>query len=319
MKHIVSFGGGITSYELALEVVRKYGAENTEILLAGLAMEHPDLYRVLAKTEADTGIKATTITASGYKKHGYPSYLLNAPQCMWFDIWDVFLANGLIGNTLFDICSRVLKRDILRDYVQTTYAKGEAVIHVGITSDEARRITSIQERWHEYGYAVEADLMAIDLDAQGDKSARALLKLGFVPDLYLIGNHNNNCHGACVKAPPSQWVRLLINYPAVFWYHATQEQRWQDKWQRANTILRKQSYTLETVSMVSGDGLPMFPALLESQATKKKYKSVPYSLIELARDVNKVQTRMFNTLDMIITELGMDDTQFGCTTCESVA
>lgn len=232
MKHIVSIGGGFSStIELPLAVIAKYGADNVDMVIACLAMESPDLWRLVAECERLTGKHVKRISYQPYRQ-----YVEDAPEAMWWDIWDVFFREGRMGSSLADPCSRVLKRETLRAYIQDAYAPAESVLHVGITADEIDRMMAIQANWGRAGYRVEADLA--DRRITGTSGERCKALLGWKPKLYEWGASHNNCGGFCVKAGHAQMARLLWFEPALYAYHEDQEQRFQRVFNTDATIMR---------------------------------------------------------------------------------
>ena len=109
MKHIVSIGGGLSStIELPMEVIRKHGAKNVDLVIACLKGEHPDLWRLVAECERLTGKKVMRIA---YCPERASKYVIYAPESYWLSIWDVFEQVGRMGSSLADPCSRLLKRE----------------------------------------------------------------------------------------------------------------------------------------------------------------------------------------------------------------
>lgn len=232
MKHLVSIGGGFSStIELPLAVIEKYGAENVDMVIACLAMESPDLWRLVKECERLTGKHIKRITYQPYRQ-----YAEDAPEAMWWDIWDVFFQQGRMGSSLADPCSRVLKRETLRAYIQDNYPSGETVLHVGITGDEIDRMMAIQANWRRAGYRVEADLA--DRRTVGTSAQRCKAMLGWTPRLYEWGASHNNCGGFCVKAGHAQMARLLWYEPELYAYHEGQEGRFQRTFDTDATIMR---------------------------------------------------------------------------------
>ena len=141
MKHLVSIGGGLSStIELPMEVIRKYGAENVDLVIACLKGEHPDLWRLVDECERLTNKRVMRIA---YCPERASKYVIHAPESYWWSIWDVFEKEGRMGSSLADPCSRVLKRETLRNYILRTYPNGGTVIHVGIKPDEIDRQMAI--------------------------------------------------------------------------------------------------------------------------------------------------------------------------------
>lgn len=232
MKHLISIGGGFSStIELPLAVIDQYGAENVDMVISCLAGESPDLWRLVDECEQRTGLHIKRITYSPYRQ-----YLEDAPSVMWWDIWDVFFQQGMMGNSLADPCSRVLKRETLKAYIEDHYPAAETVMHVGITANEIDRMMAIQRNWGRAGYRVEADLA--DQHLIGTSAQRCKKLLGWTPRLYEWGASHNNCGGFCVKAGHAQMARLLWYEPELYAYHESQEARFQQVFQTTATIMR---------------------------------------------------------------------------------
>ncbi len=231
-KHLISIGGGFSStIELPLAVIDKYGAENVDMVIACLAGESPDLWRLVSECERRTGKQVTRITYSPIRQ-----YLINAPEVMWWDIWDVFFQQGRMGSSLADPCSRILKRETLAAYIQNNYEPSSTVLHVGITAHEIDRMMAIQRNWGRAGYRVEADLA--DKPNNGTSVQRCKALLGWTPRLYEWGASHNNCGGFCVKAGHAQMARLLWFEPLLYAYHEMQEERFQRTFGTDATIMR---------------------------------------------------------------------------------
>lgn len=230
MKHLVSIGGGLSStIELPMEVIRKYGADNVDLVIACLKGEHPDLWRLVTEIERLTGKQVTKIA---YCPERASKYVIHAPESYWLSIWDVFRETGRMGSSLADPCSRMLKRETLRRYILRTYSDGGAVIHVGIKPDEIERQMAILANWKKAGYRVEFDL------CDNPDYRRASTWVDWIPTLYEHGFPHNNCSGFCVKAGHAQMARLLYYYPDIFHYHAEQEKRFQADFHTDATIMR---------------------------------------------------------------------------------
>jgi len=235
MKHLISIGGGFSStIELPLAVIAQHGVENVDMVIACLAGESPDVWRLVGECERLTGKRVKRITYQPYRQ-----YLEDAPEVMWWDIWDVFFREGRMGSSLADPCSRVLKREVLKAYIQDHYPPDETILHVGITVDEIDRMLAIRMNWGRSGYRVEADLT--DRSIVGSAAERCKEMLGWTPRLYVWGASHNNCGGFCVKAGHAQMARLLWFEPLIYAYHEDQEQRFQTTFKTAATIMRDRS------------------------------------------------------------------------------
>jgi len=161
MKHIVSYSGGMGSFAEAKSCVDKYGKENTILLFADTLMEDEDLYRFLKETQEFLGCELVKL-------------------CYGKTPWELFEQTRFVGNSRLDICSRMLKRELLINYIGDTFGyikqvpetnyKGEpyftkqnqpitkgvkhikAEVHLGIDYTESHRLLNVQKRMHPWVY-----------------------------------------------------------------------------------------------------------------------------------------------------------------------
>lgn len=202
MKAIVMFSGGVGSWAAAKRTASQIGPENVTLLFADTKMEDEDLYRFLAEAAADVGSPLVTI-ADG-----------RTP-------WELFRDERFIGNTRVDICSRVLKRDLMRAYVQENFDPADTAVVLGIDWTEIHRYERAIPRWDPWCLlaplcdesSTKEDLLA-ELAASGIRP----------PRLYEMGFPHNNCGGFCVKAGQSQFALLLKSMPDRYAFHERQEQ-----------------------------------------------------------------------------------------------
>lgn len=201
MKAIVQFSGGAGSFAAAVATIERYGVENTTLLFADTLIEDEDLYRFLDDAERALGMKITRL-ADG-----------RTP-------WELFRDEKFIGNTRVDLCSRVLKRDLLREWIFTHGTPDDTVVVLGIDWTEIHRLERAIPRWEpwklwaplcEEPYADKHEVLA----AHGIAS----------PRLYAMGFPHNNCGGFCVKAGHSQFKLLLERLPERFAHHEAEEAR----------------------------------------------------------------------------------------------
>lgn len=203
MRHVVFFSGGAGSWAAARRVVAEHGASATTLLFADTRMEDEDLHRFLLEAAADVGAELVCI-ADG-----------RTP-------WDVFRDVRFLGNTRIDPCSRVLKRDIMRAWVEERYRPDEVTLYLGISWDEAHRYERARARWEPY------DLRAPMCEPPYETAAdvvRAMRDRGIEPPrLYAMGFPHNNCGGFCVKAGQAHFANLLRRMPERYRWHEAQEE-----------------------------------------------------------------------------------------------
>jgi hypothetical protein len=93
------FSSGAGSWAAAKRVAEQHGTEGLVLLFADTLIEDEDNYRFLDEAAANIGVQPTTV-AEGR------------------DPWQVFFDVRFLGNTRIDPCSRVLKRELLRAWLE---------------------------------------------------------------------------------------------------------------------------------------------------------------------------------------------------------
>jgi len=216
--HVVMFSGGLGSWAAAKRVAEWYGPERTVLLFADTLMEDPDLYRFIEEAAADVGGRYIRV-AEGR------------------DPWQVFKDKRFLGNSRIDPCSRVLKREFLRKWLEEHYGPDEVVVHLGIDIEEEHRFRRAQRHWKPY--TMRAPL--IEKPVVFRHQVREMLDQSGIklPRLYELGFPHNNCGGFCVKAGVSHFHHLLKKLPDVYAHHEQKEREMQEFLERPVTILRE--------------------------------------------------------------------------------
>lgn len=139
MKRIVMFSGGLGSWATARRVKDKFGTD--------------DLYLVFADTKGNNdsihaGEDASTydfITAAAADIGG---------ELVWLnegrDIWQVFNDEGRIGSPLVSNCSRALKQQPSRRWLEENCDPSDTIIYMGIDITELHRLGPIQSAYAHY-------------------------------------------------------------------------------------------------------------------------------------------------------------------------
>lgn len=199
---VVMFSGGIASWAAARRLAD--AGEAMTLLFTDTRSEDTDLYRFLDEAAADIGAPLVRI-ADGR------------------DIWQVFRDERMLGNTRADPCSKILKRELSRRWLDEHAP--DATLVMGYDWTEVHRLERTQARWAprpviapmtEPPYRLRSELMA-DLEARGIRP----------PRLYGMGFSHNNCGGGCVKAGLGHFTHLLRTLPDVY-----------DQWERNEESLR---------------------------------------------------------------------------------
>ena len=190
-RFIVQLSGGAASYAAARLIVDEHGPADVTLLFADTKVEDPDLYRFLDDVERRLNIPITRL-------------------CEGRTPWEVFFDEGMIGNTRVDPCSKILKRQILRAWLEENATPDEAVVVIGYDANEEHRFGPLQERYKPW--RVRAPLIEHGLFKE--QTFGILAADGLVaPKLYAVGFQHNNCGGRCIKGGQAQWALLLDHYP----------------------------------------------------------------------------------------------------------
>lgn len=219
IKRIVNFSGGVGSWAAAKRVVERHGASNVTLLFADTLMEDDDLYRFLDEAAEDIGAELVRI-ADG-----------RTP-------WDVFFDERMMGSNRVDLCSRILKRELLDKWREENCDPRKTVCYVGIDITEAHRIKRLKQRMGESGWEFRAPLC----EKPYRSKAAIMLELeqtGIeIPRLYQLGFPHNNCGGFCVKAGQSHFLHLLKKLPETYKRHEEKEQEFREMAGKDVSILR---------------------------------------------------------------------------------
>ena len=203
MKHIVSYSGGLGSAITAKHICDTYGRENVTLLFADTNMEDEDLYRFNKDVVKLLGCEFVSI-ADGR------------------DVWQVFSDVKFIGNSRIDPCSKILKRQLLEQWIKREYKPDGCIVWIGIDCSEEHRLAPIVRRYIPYNYRsylIENDVFLTTEYKQQWCNDNSIV----IPRLYTMGFAHNNCGGFCVKSGLGQFKKLYENLPDRYKYHEDKE------------------------------------------------------------------------------------------------
>lgn len=200
MKYVAMLSGGLASYFAA---IRANGRGDVTLLFADTKTEDEDTYRFLGDIER----------------------LCKMPLVRLADgrnIWEVFRDVRFLGNSRIDPCSRILKRELLRQWLETNRSPEDTTVVLGFGWDEAHRVKRALphwEPWKVWAPMTEAPYLGREEMTQAIKAA------GIEPPrLYAMGFPHNNCGGFCVKAGQAQFRLLWQTMPERYLQHEAKEQ-----------------------------------------------------------------------------------------------
>lgn len=112
-----------------------------------------------------------------------------------------------VPNDRMAVCSKILKRELIRSHLDAHYAPADSIVYLGYDWTEEPRLDAARAPWEPW--RVECPLMdRPDLDK---RTILDLLRLRGIepPRLYAAGFGHANCGGACVRGGQTEWRRLL--------------------------------------------------------------------------------------------------------------
>lgn len=203
--HVVMFSGGLGSWRTAKLVAAEHGTDNLVLLFADTLMEDPDLYRFLHEAAANVGGRLEVVVEG------------RTP-------WEVFHDVRFLGNSRVDPCSRVLKREVLRKWLEENTDPARTTIYLGIGHDEAHRFENAATNhapWAVRAPLCEDQSIPLSIHAARQELDAAGIEL---PRLYRLGFAHNNCGGFCVKGGHASFKKLLEELPDVYARHEAAEE-----------------------------------------------------------------------------------------------
>lgn len=192
--HVVMYSGGVCSWCSAKRASEKYGTQNMVLLFADTKIEDPTLYEFLFSSASNVGA-CLVVIADG-----------RTP-------FEVFYDNKFIGNSRADLCSRILKRDLLDKWVADNCG-ANVTLHFGLSWDEKHR--------HDRMVDAKSPLkVESPMCEKPYMSKNAMLKWcrseGLTPCvLYDQGFPHANCGGGCIKAGIKHFQHLYNTRRDVF-------------------------------------------------------------------------------------------------------
>ena len=213
---VVQLSGGAGSWFAArLAIDARGSVEDVTLLFADTLIEDEDLHRFIAEAADDLGLPITRI-ADGR------------------DPWQVFADVKFVGNTRVDPCSRILKRELLRAWLDDHHPEGCDVV-VGIDFSEAHRTGPIEQGL--LPHRALFPMLEHNFDKADAFAALAERQIE-LPRLNRLGFPHNNCGGFCVKAGQSQFALLLREFPERYAEHEQREHEMRVALGRDVAILR---------------------------------------------------------------------------------
>lgn len=183
---------GMGSAVAAKRVATMY-PNRTVLLFSDVNGEDPDNYRFLLEAWQWIGAPLVILDNGGKT------------------IWDVFRTGRFLGNSRADLCSRVLKREVMRAWLEENHEPDNTVVHIGYDLDEGHRVKKARPHWEPW--RAEAPL-CWEPGIWKDDAVRILRDAGIAPPILTrLGYPHANCGGMCVKMGHKQARKTLRTLP----------------------------------------------------------------------------------------------------------
>jgi hypothetical protein len=200
--HIVQFSTGMSSAEVAWRLVAEHGQDSVLLMTADTLKEDPDNWRFAREVVGRLGCEWVKLTDGRT-----PMQVGRDERC--------------VPNNRMAVCSKILKRQLLRSWLDARHDPSSDVIYIGYDWSEPNRIASSARYWAPW--TVRAPLA----EPPYAQPLGALFRSRGIepPDLYRYGFPHANCGGACVRGGQAQWSLLLqVNRPRYLEWEADEEQ-----------------------------------------------------------------------------------------------
>lgn len=239
---LVLYSGGMGSFLTANLLKEKYPNKRVLLYFNDTLMESDGLYNFLLDTlnsfwDLGDVYSYLKVIASKIppldKEEKRKKYLLNYGRLLSSNysnfiydpdgrsVWDVFDDVKFIGNSQFDPCSNVLKRQRSKDY-GSKLDPDLWNIAIGIDYTEIHRWERAILNWKPFDLI--APLISFNINKE-DEESRVLKKYGIQKsDQYKRGFVHDNCGGFCVKAGLGHFKLLLEKDKGKYLYHERKEE-----------------------------------------------------------------------------------------------
>jgi hypothetical protein len=207
--HLVQYSTGLSSAEVAWRLTAEHGPGAVVCLTADTLREHPDNWRFAAE-------------------------VVNRLGCEWVRLTDgrtpmqVGRDRKCVPSNRMAVCSQILKRELLRRYMDTRYDPARDTVYVGYDWSEPHRLTKSQEFWAPWAMRALLAEPPYATPLEGLFRSRGIEP----PELYKYRLGHANCGGFCVRAGQAQWSLMLQVDPCGY-------REWEAEEEQTRAVLGK--------------------------------------------------------------------------------
>lgn len=256
---VVMLSGGAGSWGAARRIIDRHGGERLTLLFADTLIEDDDLYRFLLEGTANLlggqvpgDLLQRTEAIPPLEDEDRRRLHLRAlaaavrswcPALEWIaegrDPHRVFADKRYLGNTRVDPCSAVLKRQLMRRWLEDHRNPARCLVVLGYDWSEVHRLDRAAGHWAPW--QVEAPLCDRPYLSKEEVFGWMDVEGLRPPRLYAEGFRHNNCGGFCVKGGQASFALLLRRHPERYRYHERREQELREALGKDVAILRDRS------------------------------------------------------------------------------
>jgi hypothetical protein len=185
-RHLVQFSTGLSSAEVAWRLTAEHGKDAVVLMTADTLREHHDNWRFAREVVARLGCEWIKLTDGRT-----PMQVGRDAKC--------------VPNNRMAVCSKVLKRELLRSHLDANYSPEIDRIYIGYDWSEPNRLTSARRFWAPW------DMTALLAEPPYAPPLEDLFRSRGIepPELYKHGLAHSNCSGFCVRGGQAQWSLML--------------------------------------------------------------------------------------------------------------
>jgi 3'-phosphoadenosine 5'-phosphosulfate sulfotransferase (PAPS reductase)/FAD synthetase len=214
---VVMFSSGISSWAAGKRWAEMHGTDGMRLLFADTGIEDEDNYRFLHEAADNIGA---------------PLIILKDGR----DPFQVMRDERIIGNSMFDPCSKLLKRKLLLEWEKKNILPSTPKIF-GLLWDESHRLERMQKHDPTKNYV--APLCEKPWVSKADTLRWAKAEGIEPPRMYAMGFPHANCGGFCVKAGQATFRILLREFPERFHAAEVWELEMQEYLNTDMTVLKR--------------------------------------------------------------------------------
>jgi 3'-phosphoadenosine 5'-phosphosulfate sulfotransferase (PAPS reductase)/FAD synthetase len=197
-RHVVCYSGGESSALVAVEVARKFGAENTILLNHDIHpnSEDVDIKRFKNEVAAYLGISITYANMEDWDRK---------------DQFDVVIEAGAfkVGSGTA-LCTHRMKTEPFEAWLRENFPNQEAIIYYGFDPTEKARMQRRSSHLATMGFRTDYPLAT-----WRERSIRSIREVGIEPPLTYSTFKHANCTG-CLKAGKQHWYVVYVTRPDIW-------------------------------------------------------------------------------------------------------